>query len=207
MKSGNSLVLLTMPNYIQINILDMIEYMGEDSCQNILSSFVCPLNSDVEDFILTKSIQFAKQKIAISYLVFIEQSSKLYLAGYYTLANKFVCVSSSALSNTMRKKILKFSQYDTISECFMTPMPLIAQLGKNFNPALPSKIPGSDLLEMALMRVQEIENLIGGKATYIECNNQDKLFEFYSAAGFFPFGRRSQQFNNNVLIQMLKYFK
>ena len=52
-----------MINYMQTNILDMIEYVGEDNCQKILSAFVCPLNPDVEDFIQTKAIQFAKQKI------------------------------------------------------------------------------------------------------------------------------------------------
>lgn len=59
-----------MINYIQINILDMLEYIGEDSCKNILSSFKCPINFDVEDFLYNKAIQFAKQHIAISYLVF-----------------------------------------------------------------------------------------------------------------------------------------
>ena len=130
----------TMINYVQTNILDMIEYVGEDNCQNILSSFVCPLNPDVEDFIRTKAITFAKQRIAVSYLVFAEQSEQNYFVGYYTLANKFVCVNGSALSKTMQKKIAKFSQYDPASERFMVSMPLIAQLGKNFNPELPIKM-------------------------------------------------------------------
>ena len=59
-----------MINYIQTNILDMLEFIGEDNCNKILSSFMYPLNHDVEDFILTKSMEFAKQRIAVSYLVF-----------------------------------------------------------------------------------------------------------------------------------------
>ena len=200
-----------MINYMQTNILDMLEYIGEDNCQNILSSFVCPLNPDVEDYIRTKAIQFAKQRIAISYLIFTEQDSQQYFVGYYTLANKFVCVNSSSLSKTLQKKIGKFSQYDSASERFMISMPLIAQLGKNFNNALPLKMPGTDLLELALERVMEIEHLIGGKTVYIECNNQPKLFDFYSAAGFFQFDTRIRQNDdpndpNRILIQMLKYF-
>ncbi len=35
----------------QINILDMIKMYGEDSCKAVLSTFMCPLNLDVEDFI------------------------------------------------------------------------------------------------------------------------------------------------------------
>ena len=200
-----------MINYIQTNILDMLSIIGEDACQSILSSFMCPLNPDVQDFIQTKAIQFAKQRIAISYLVFVNQDGKNYFVGYYTLANKFVCVNSSALSKTMQKKIAKFSQYDPFSERFMVSMPLIAQLGKNFNPLVAIKIPGSDLLEMALERVLEIEHLIGGKTVYIECNNQPKLFDFYSTTGFIPFDERIRETNTSdendkILVQMLKYF-
>lgn len=200
-----------MINYMQTNILDMLEYIGEDNCQKILSTFVCPLNPDVEDFIHAKAIPFAKQKIAISYLVFTEQNNQRYFVGYYTLANKFICVNNSSLSRTMQKKISKFSQYDPASDRFLVSMPLIAQLGKNFNTTLPIQMAGADLLEMALERVLEVEHLIGGKTVYIECNNQPKLFDFYSATGFFPFDERIRQTddpndNDNVLIQMLKYF-
>ncbi|MGN0372088.1 MAG: N-acetyltransferase [Enterocloster sp.] len=200
-----------MINYMQTNVLDMLECVGEDNCQNILSSFVCPLNPDVEDFIRNKAIQFAKQRIAISYLIFAEENGQRYFIGYYTLANKFVCVNGSSLSKTMQKKISKFSQYDPASKRFMVSMPLIAQLGKNFSPALPFKMAGTDLLEMALERVLEIEHLIGGKTVYIECNNQPKLFDFYSATGFFQFDTRIRQTDDpndtdNVLVQMLKYF-
>lgn len=88
-------------------------------------------------------------------------------------------------------------------------MPLIAQLGRNFNPNLPLSISGSDLLSMALQRVLDVEHLIGGKTVYIECNNQLKLFDFYSAAGFLAFDKRNRQGSideNDVLVQMLKYF-
>lgn len=203
--------MLQMMNYIQANVLDILENVGEDNCQKILSSFICPLNLDVEDFIRTKAIPFAKQKIAISYLIFVEQDNQKYFVGYYTLANKFVCVNSSSLSKTMQKKINKFSQYDPESHRFMISMPLIAQLGKNFSTTLPVKMPGTDLLEMALERVLEIEHLIGGKTAYIECNNHPKLFDFYSTTGFFPFDERVRQISepnnaDDVLVQMLKYF-
>jgi hypothetical protein len=46
-----------MGNYLQTNILDMLEYIGEDTCQAILSSFICPLNPDVEQFIQTKAVE------------------------------------------------------------------------------------------------------------------------------------------------------
>ena len=54
-----------------------------------------------------------------------------------------------------------------------------------------------------------MEYLIGGKTVYIECSNQPKLFDFYSAAGFLAFDKRAKQGSvdeDDVLVQMLKYF-
>ena len=193
----------------QINILDIMKMYGEDSCKEILSTFMCPLNLDVEDFIHNKAIEFARQRIAITFLVFKEKENVSAFVGYYTLANKFVSIAGTHLSKTLQKKIAKFSQYDNSLNRFMISMPLIAQLGRNFNPNLPFSITGTDLLSMALQRVLDVEYLIGGKTVYIECNNQPKLFDFYSASGFLTFDKRNKQGSadeNDVLIQMLKYF-
>ena len=187
----------------------MMKMYGEDSCKTILSTFICPLNLDVEDFIQNKAMEFARQRIAITFLVFKENESGSSFVGYYTLANKFVSIAGTHLSKTLQKKIAKFSQYDDSLNRFMVSMPLIAQLGRNFNPNLPLGIAGVDLLSMALQRVLDVEYLIGGKTVYIECNNQPKLFEFYSASGFIAFDKRNKQGSideNDVLVQMLKYF-
>ncbi len=90
-----------IPKIKQINILDILDMYGEDSCNEILSSFICPLNLDVSDFIHNKAITFAKQRIAITFLVFMETKKGNVLAGYYTLANKFVAVSADMLSRTL----------------------------------------------------------------------------------------------------------
>lgn len=174
----------------QINILDMMKMYGEVSCKTVLYTFMCPLNLDVEDFIHNKAIEFARQRIAITFLVFKECESGSAFVRYYTLANKFVSIAGTHLSKTLQKKIAKFSQYDDSLERFMVSMPLIAQLGRNFNPNLPLSIAGSDLLPMALQRVLDMEYLIDGKTVYIECNDQPKLLDFYSAARFLTFDKR-----------------
>lgn len=169
----------------QINILDLISQVGEDVCKDILSSFYCPLNKDIENFIKEKAISFAKQQIAITYLVFKKESYDLTFVGYYTLTNKSIFINKDALSNSIARKILKFGQHDQNSSRFMLPMPLIAQLGKNFSLPPNVKISGSELLRMALAKVAEIQYSLGGKTTYIECSNEKKLADFYSSNGFF----------------------
>lgn len=117
----------------QINILDMLEMYGEDSCKEILSTFICSLNTDVEDFIHNKAVEFAKQRIAITFIVFRETEKGNVLAGYYTLANKFVAVSADMLSKALQKRISKFSQYDEVLNRYLISMPLIAQIGRNYS--------------------------------------------------------------------------
>lgn len=49
-------------DYIELNLLEMLDTYGEDKLQAILSRFMCPQNTDVENFIQTKAIDFARQR-------------------------------------------------------------------------------------------------------------------------------------------------
>ncbi len=196
----------------QINIIDMLDMYGEDSCKEILSTFICPLNIDVADFIHNKAIEFAKQRIAITFLVFREIEKGNVMAGYYTLANKFFAVSAHMLSKTLRKRIAKFSQYDAALDRYLISMPLIAQLGRNFsNTAREYPISGNDLLDLACQNVKKVQHIIGGRTAYIECASNPKLYEFYSTHEFVAFGEREREndelADSSTLVQMLRYFK
>ena len=145
----------------QINILDMLDMYGEDSCKEILSTFICSLNMDVDDFIHNNAINFAKQRIAITFLVFRETEKGNVLTGYYTLANKFVAVSADMLSTTLKKRISKFSQYDAVLDRYLISMPLIAQLGRNYSDiAQKYPISGNDLLDLACQNIQNVQHII-----------------------------------------------
>lgn len=49
--------------FVEINLSDMIEQLGEDETKSILFSFSCPLNKDIENFIKYKAIEFSKRTI------------------------------------------------------------------------------------------------------------------------------------------------
>ena len=197
-------------DYIELNLLEMLDIYGEDKLQSILSRFICPQNIDVENFIQSKAIGFARQRLAMTYLVFSDEESPDFV-GYFTLANKFVSINGNALSKTLQKRIGKFSQYDEELDRFLVSMPLIAQLGRNFNPALSASIPGQELLSIACSKVQEAQFIIGGKAVYIECASNPKLYDFYSASQFVQFGQRERDTDeiaeSPILVQMLKYIR
>ena len=55
-----------MERFRQLNILDYIRMFGEAECREIISTYQCPLNVDIEHFIHNNAIEFAKQQIASS---------------------------------------------------------------------------------------------------------------------------------------------
>lgn len=197
-------------DYIELNLLKMLDIYGKDKLQSILSRFTCPQNRDVENFIHSEAIGFARQQLAMTYLVFSDEESPA-LVGYFTLANKFVSIHANTLSKTLQKRIRKFCQYDEKLDRFLVSIPLIAQLGRNFDPLTSAFIPGQKLLSIACNKVREAQFIIGGKAVYIECANNTKLYNFYSSLQFVQFGQRKGESDktskNPILIQMLKYFR
>lgn len=199
-----------MKDYIQINLNNMLDELGEDRVRDILSTFSCPMNLDIENFLKIKAIEFAKQGIARTYLIFAPHNEKPVLVGYFTLAAKFFIISKDALSKSMRKKIIKFGQYDPDTERYIISAPLIGQLGKNYSNQYDKLITGDELLKIACDKVLAIQQQIGGKVVYLECEDKPKLIKFYEENGFFIFGKReldhdeTDKLEGKYLIQMLK---
>lgn len=102
-----------MNDCIAVNIQDMLKAIGEEKLSKLLSDFSCPLNREVEDFVRNKSIDFAQRKISITYLVIKRTNEdKNILVGIYTLSHKAIEITNSNISNTTRKKLLRYAALD-----------------------------------------------------------------------------------------------
>ena len=99
-----------MNGYTQINILEISEKMGEEFLHSIISEFSCPVNADIEHFLNTNALEFAKQSIAATHMVFASYKEMPVLVGYYTLANKHFHIDfkKNSMSKTLRGRISKF---------------------------------------------------------------------------------------------------
>lgn len=197
--------------YIQINLSDIIKGIGEDRTKEILSSFSCPLNKDVENFFKNKAIEFSKRDFAKTHLVFWcpEDASQKELVGYYTIAPKSFFISKDIISKSLYKKISQYGEYDPIQGKCSIPSMLIGQLGKNYNMGNDGLIKGSELLQMAQNKVRAIQNEMGGRYVYLECEDKEKLLAFYQYNGFILFGKRSldkdeTDIEGSYLMQLLK---
>lgn len=205
-----------MTGYRVVNLKLLIEAIGEESANRILSGFSCPLNPDVEYFLSHKAVGFAKNGWAQTHLVFASYKGDWVLVGYFALANKYMRISARRLgrtSSSLRKRISKFATYDAETKSYILAAPLIAQLGKNYTNGFNSLITGDELLEEACHKIQRLQFDIGGRFAYLECEDKPKLTDFYSRNGFCEFDRRFldrdevDKLDGGYLVQMLKYIK
>lgn len=200
-------------HFIEMNLNDVIDQLGEDVTKTILSSFSCPLNKDIENFIKYKAIEFSKRTTAKTHLVFWQTDDEKYMefVGYYTITYKVITVDRSALSNTEAKKLKNQGVYDESKQEYSVSAPLIAQLGKNYTNGNDTLIDGADLLHLAVNKIRKIQKEIGGRFMYLECEDKEKLLDFYTKHNFKIFGKRTldkdeTDVNGEYLIQLFAMF-
>lgn len=155
----------------------------------------------MEFFLHKKAIEFAKQGLARTHLVFASYKNKPVLVGYFTLSLKYFTLSQKTLSNGMRKKVAKFGQYDNELKRYIIPAPLIGQLGKNYLNGYNKLITGNELLKMACDKIAALLLEIGGKIIYLECEDKPFLLGFYDDNGFIPFGKRKLDRDETDMIE------
>lgn len=195
--------------YNVISLKDMYEAIGEEKLKNILNDFECDLNKDVEYFIKEKAIHFLKLGIAKTFLVSTSFKEKNVIIGYFSLTSKVTKIKKNILSNSLRKRLSRFSDKSEIDKYYMVSLPLIGQLGKNFKNDYNKLISGNELLKLACDKIKEAQNILGGKFVFLECEDKPKLKEFYETNGFVCFGKRNlekderDKNSGDYLLQML----
>ena len=179
--------------------------LGESRLLQVLSGFSCLRNPDVERFLKKSSVEFTKKNQSVTYLVF--DISSMVLVGYFTLALKPLTVRGETVSNTVKKKLLRVSEWDEKSDTYTMSAYLIAQLGKNFTNGAEKKITGEELLVLAWNKIKEIQYLGGGVVTFLEAENEEKLLSFYRNNRFSQFDIRqttSDTDESHELVQLLR---
>ena len=140
---------------------------------NMLRTFHCVKNKDLEDFLINpdKAISFEKRQIAKTYL-FLDKNFKV--VAYYTIALNIF--STQNLSKTLIKRLDGIDKNREYIASY-----LIAQLGKS--DTCEFKI-GNSILNHATKNIQKVINTIGGRFIVIDSINNKKIIEFYNNNNF-----------------------
>nr|DAJ37622.1 MAG TPA: hypothetical protein [Caudoviricetes sp.] len=184
---------------------NLITALGEEDTKEKLLTFEgkSDVPNDIESFLHEKAIQFEKSAIASTYLVFEEETN--ILVGFFSLANKPLTMSEKnfdSLSNNQRNRLKQYGR--KIGNKFQINSYLIGQLGKNFSKEAEKKISGADLLTLAFDKVAEASAIIRAKYVWLECENNEKLIDFYSSFGFKQINPKPLEDELVVLILKIK---
>ena len=129
------------------------------------------------------------------------------LLGYFFITIKPLVVRADPFSNTVRRKLARFSEIDRSEQTYNIAAYLIAQLGKNYSDRAKGRITGQELLEAAIRQLQILQYQVGGMVAFVEADNNEKLLSFYENYGFKRFDARqiaSQTDEPRELVQLLR---
>lgn len=188
------------------NIIDVMDYEGEEELELILSEFICQKNDEIQTFLKDKAIEFAKKKLSITYLVNDSETGDL--LGYFTLAHKVLEVPALGLSNTVRRKMSRYSTLDNRNESYMVSAFLLAQFGKNYSVDEERRVSGAELMDCVDEVLKRIQHQIGGAIVYLDCEDEEKLITFYSdVAGYKQISERISERDQTKYLQFYKFIK
>ena len=165
-----------MEEYTVVNILDMLEAIGEENLSAILSDFSCPINKEIENFVWHNAIEFAKKKMSITYFLMDAEGE---IAAIFTLTHKAVEIGNADISSTMRRKLSRYAQLDGNTNSYTVSAFLIAQFGKNYGFKGNLELSGNALMDDAFEILGRVQRDIGGGIVYLECEDRPKLLGFY----------------------------
>lgn len=195
------------------NIRDMISEGQEDLVRAYIDTFSCSvtkedgieasLNPDIEHFLNVNSIQFARMKTAITYLVFDEEDGAL--LGYFTLTHKSLDIPADGLTRKIKDKIKRFSALDEKNNIYTVSAFLLAQFSKNYAVDGGTRISGSKLMEIVWDQLADVQNKIGGTIVYLDCEAHAELIRFYEGEHFTLFGERISDTDGKRYLQYLNF--
>ena len=197
---------------IVTNIREMLDVAGEEAVRDYVSQFSCErmidgvsvsLNPDIEHFIKCTAIPFAQQKVSISYIV--SDSEDGAFLGYFTITHKPIEIQGAGLSNTKKRAMRKYSDYDEEANTYTPSAFLIAQFGKNYGVDEGKRISGKELMGYVHDALLRIQNLAGGGICYLDCEAHAELIKFYEDEGFTLFGERISEADGKRYLQYLKF--
>lgn len=91
----------------KVSLNELVEANGKEDTKKILLSF-SSTSKDIECFLHNLSINYETSGISRTYLVFVEDNENVFLAGYYSIANKALNITKknyNRLTTSQKKKL------------------------------------------------------------------------------------------------------
>lgn len=108
----------------------------------------------------------------------------------------------------MRRKLSRYAQLDGNTSSYTVSAFLIAQFGINYGFKGNLELSGNALRDDMFGILGRVQRDIGGGIAYLECEDRQKLLEFYQndKNRFKIFGKRYSDMDQTKYVQLLKLF-
>lgn len=173
--------------------------------EELLSSFSCEKDKDIENFLHNRAIEFEFLNKGKTYLLcdndILIEKGQFVILGYFTVALKVFDLPDN-LSNRKRKEMDGMSAKLHGKTVDSIPCYLIGQLAKNSNIPKDQAINGTELIDRAMAVIRSAEALVGGRHVLIECHDTPELLKFYTDNGFEKFDEIP--YGDVSMVQMLQ---
>lgn len=161
-----------------------MEMASDETIAEVISSFKCFRDNDIESFFYSKAVLFNKKGKSKTHLILNQEAleeGRIEILAYFSLAIHLLRIPESASATQIRRLDGLYSRVggEPISEI---PSYLIGQLAKNDTYA--SSISGSLVLEYALFIISAAEENVGGRIVHVECRDIPQVIQFYESNGF-----------------------
>lgn len=194
--------------YHTLQIGSWADSVGRENVASVFAEFDCSKNADIDGFLKNNAVDFARRQISVSHLVF--DSATRACLGYFTLTHKPLSLEADKLSATVRRRIERFAKCRSGNDIrtYTLSAFLIAQIGKNFKIPETQRIPGKDLLALAMDELRLAQYEIGGQVVFLECEDDNrKLKSFYEKNAFVACGKRTDEVDGITYLQMFRFLK
>ena len=194
--------------YHTLQIGSWADSVGRENVASVFAEFDCSKNADIDGFLKNNAVDFARRQISVSHLVF--DSATRACLGYFTLTHKPLSLEADKLSATVRRRIERFAKCRSGNDIrtYTLSAFLIAQIGKNFKIPETQRIPGKDLLALAMDELRLAQYEIGGQVVFLECEDGNrKLKAFYEKNAFVACGKRTDEVDGITYLQMFRFLK
>lgn len=194
--------------YHTLQIGSWADSVGRENVASVFAEFDCSKNADIDGFLKNNAVDFARRQISVSHLVF--DSATRACLGYFTLTHKPLSLEADKLSATVRRRIERFAKCRSGNDIrtYTLSAFLIAQIGKNFKIPETQRIPGKDLLALAMDELRLAQYEIGGQVVFLECEDGNrKLKSFYEKNAFVACGKRTDEVDGITYLQMFRFLK
>lgn len=169
----------------------------------ILSSFSCAKDHDIENFIRNRAVEFEELSKAKTYLIcdetVLRDEGQLLILGYISLALKVLQIPGG-LSIRERKELDGYRGKQRGEPITDIPCYLIGQLARNEGVSN-EQLSGRELIEEAQRIIMTAVEAVGGRFMMIECHDDSKLLKFYGDNGFKEIARIADA--DMPMVQML----